>query len=1811
MIKNTLSKTHGSYSFSNQQFASLKLNRICTALSVVLPMCFMLPSTASTVTQKLVFKSTNQSMWGTGASTVFSNFDDPIFLGAEWDNSGKLFEIGNATNGNNGVRVDGTSSGKIGLETGWSIDSGTVNTQLPFSFELDIPDRRDLIQGSSFTFGVTKATLDSQAFLETISPSLQLYADLIVNANASLDVKGCYDAFFASDCGSASVNLLDFNTTRELISVNTGPDRSTAVKDGQVRVLDGFKELFAAGATAKDLIETEKDEDGKTKKVSIKLEPTVNIGGSPLVEVDVRIPDITEKSTLSTNVDVGSGGIDDILSTSGSDEFLNLDVDIDQLGTNLRILPPLGGNASVDFGVGSISSEFDLLDLSFTPSLSLDQDFSISIDRLGVSYEIERFDLSGNLVGSQQLVANSLTDQLSLLWNDSENINITPTYEISASLQNETGLSVNFDFNVDILKGSISAEVFGIELGSASFGPLAQLSNFDLPSADLLTLFNNSFGLEGFSALTGETIGLGLVNRTFDGSGTNNWGQSSSWVENLVPDDFANVQVINGEVFVTDNQQSSDLSVDSGAIVDITGTLVVEGSNISNNGTIQVTGKSFNPSVGRLEINATNLSGNGDIVLQSGFLTSSDSSVDRFIRGQNIVVEQSFISRVSIIRDISLRLSNGSSIVNNSNRSLLIRNAEISSADDNAFALNGTTLLVDSTLSNIDLAENATLNISSNSPFTPNNSFWNLGNDAIASIGNGAEIIVSSSDTSTENSLTLLGQKNGVAEINNNGRIEISSEFSQPGAVARMNLSADKTLFSGNGSIELIDGAIFGDSGDQGLYNEIGHTIKGTGFLYLNRGAIINDGQIWSEKLTTDPTTSNSLFLFGKLTNNGIIGARGTDQVFTLDNSEGITNITLSNAVISPSEALGSMTLTGGTWEAQDGALLRFDVEHAINNFFTNRSTLVLDGQASDIIINGPLQGSQQALLTRLDDGFLSFNNQGTLTLINNDFTSSNMFNTGVINMSSFSFLSGLDVNQGTINSTFGSEITELKRNASGALIEGSAFLTNARGLINDGTIRANDSLLWLLLGSGNDVAFTNNANMESVDGGFLRLTGLHERNGQQGQAEFAGGNSWGVYASNDSRTAIAIEARGSGDNQGIKSIFDTDLTLSGMAAHFYTQVNSNLIDLAESLEFIDKSASLTLANGQVFQSSKQLTNKGTLKLTEATYVGSSIVNDGSIVGHGSIVSNITNNQVIKAEGGQLTISGSIDNANGLIEVGSGGINSAGEKRDVLNITSNFVQGGKILIKENATLKGASSYFDTVLTNKGTIAVNSNVSSSFLLAAGSTNTGVISANNGARAFFGDFYNNKLNNTSGKISADNGELALLNYTISGGEIELTGNQSELSGTGVLQNVFLNLSKGIVSAENSIIPGINTLTISTSQAAKLNDATLQANNGAVLVLQNAEIDGAGGSVILAKNNGSVELSNVILDNLTLATEGSGKITDTATSHFSNMHLAGTIDVAQTGELNLYETNILSGSLTANGGSEIVMHNARLTGQNVATQNIDDQFDVLPVVTPGDLIITNGAFLRGSGSIDLVNLTNVGSIIADDTFALTIDVFGDQFENSGVMRATGNGGMVLLDEYVVNKGTVVVDSNMSVNSEYKQISGETIVNGRLSSGSVIMLDGSLSGIGAIESNVYIDEMAELNMLARMDSLAIDGDMELYGTLSVDLFSLDTFDTLTVADSLTFGDTTQFIFDLAEDIELFDNLVFEFLFFDEIFNLDLFSRSNVSFNREIDGFEWLIALNEDETSLSLIFVNAPAQTMMLLFGLAYLIRRTVYNKQ
>jgi hypothetical protein len=198
--------------------------------------------------------------------------------------------------------------------------------------------------------------------------------------------------------------------------------------------------------------------------------------------------------------------------------FLSVGFDVDTAGTVLGITPPLGAEASIDFGIGSIGASIDLMDLTLTPSLSLTQDLSLSIDNVSVAYEFSD--------GRATQFARNLTDKIAVRWNDSP-LGITPIYEIEASVSNNTGLAVDFKFNLDLLKGSIGAEVIGFDLGTSSFGPLASLP-VDLDGFSFPSIFDDTFGLGGFSAMRGAEINVAIARAQF-AAGQRDWDASASW----------------------------------------------------------------------------------------------------------------------------------------------------------------------------------------------------------------------------------------------------------------------------------------------------------------------------------------------------------------------------------------------------------------------------------------------------------------------------------------------------------------------------------------------------------------------------------------------------------------------------------------------------------------------------------------------------------------------------------------------------------------------------------------------------------------------------------------------------------------------------------------------------------------------------------------------------------------------------------------------------------------------------------------------------------------------------------------------------------------------------------------------------------------------------------------------------------------------------------------------------------------------------------------------------------------------------------
>lgn len=1769
-------------------------------------------SHAILVTQQVTFASSGQSMWGSGGSTQFSNLEDPLFLGTSWgsgyntDNSayisgqdkslkrrdavsGTIFNVGTAKEGSNGVKVSGATTGKIGIKTGLSIDSGTVNTRLPFEFTLDAPDRLDLVSGKTFEFGVSNMHLDGSAFLETISPTMQLYADLIVEAQASVTAKGCYDIWFDSDCGSTTKKLIDIDSTKELLSVNIGKDREAAVKDGEIRVLDGFKELFAAGATVAELddrIDSERDpNDPKKQKVSIDLKPKVDIGSGPIVEIDVRIPDISERSTLGgSGQSVGSSGVANVLSTSGSDDFLDLNIDVDALGTKLGILPPLGGSASVDFGVGSISANIDLLDLDFKPTLNLDQEFSLSIDSVDVRYEFDRTVLAGlaggTLSNRNSISVSDITDKIDVTWTDGLSIGITPIYSVQASLTNKTGLSVDFDFNIDILKGSVSGEVFGFDAGSASFGPLASLP-FDLGGFTLPPLFEDSFSLGGFGSARGAKIAIAISESVLT---ANNgiWTDSGAWDGNT-PNSNTDVQVggLGRTQTVTVNLAGSsagNLSVLTGGNINIGSgkSLSVYGDEITNDSNINVTG-------GALNLSSSTVSGDGNINLRNGGTLSSVSGLsDVDLRGQKIVTSGSSAS----INNINLELYD-TSVLSNSAATLNLVNTSIRKLSGEQFTLTGSQVnLTNTTLTGVDLDGNFTVLGS----VSNNQNVWDS-RGTTAKFSGKLEI---NNSTGGTNRMQIENRLSPSITIENDGQIIVRETSSN--TTSQLRLNDTNATFTGNGSVQLLgnNAYLLHRDGTGNLVNDLEHTIKGYGIIQGFDGTqgFTNKGYVWADVNNGTLEITDS-----KVTNQGTMGA-------TNNGTLNINALALSNATITQqngsgfNDDIGRMTLDGGTWIASNSGTINFDTGDEINDRFVNRADISLIGPRADITVTGrsnAFLGSSQ-VTNSLDEIDRFINGvPGKLTLVANNFDSSQFDNYGQLYISSGARVSGLQNYAGGLIQGSGT-------------LEGRASFANATGsFVNSGTIRAQGGQLNIVVPGNLDGQFTNNGIIEVMQGSQLSFSESNLVSMFSSGDTFSGGGTWAAYAG-DGTASIEFNP-GNLFGGGVEKLGDVNLILSGNGANFIARAsNGQQLYLHNTLKHITSNGTLDIQDGKFFSNSNALLNEGNIKLNDGYFSGQRITNKGEISGFGNIFNDITNEGTVRAQDGQLLFTRSINNVSSSANVVVGG-QSGGEYGDELRMSNGSISGGTVTVKTNTQLSGTGSLNNVKLVNSGTVVANRGGNLNLNTATGSSNTGTIGAQGGTLNLSGQ----ALNNTNGIILADQSNVVLQNFVVLGGNVDVVGINAALRGYGRLDNVEINVTEGAITADANG----QRLVLDPSSAAQLLNATLSAQSGGILLLTNGDFEGAGATLIRAQNGSIVELQNVSLNGIKLVTQGSGKIVDIASSQLTNVTIDGNAEVASTGKFNLNGTNILSGSLTAVSGGEIVLHDARLTGQNaelrpfvrdpndLPSDEPDPEFEIVSVVTPGDLTIKSGATLRGSGLIDLVNLTNNGLIHADAANALSIDVQGDTFTNDGTILATGAGGLNLLDKLVVNKGDVTVESELNVADEYRQEAGSTRVNGVMRAGSLIISNGNLSGEGSIESFAQVSQTGNLNASNMLDSLTFEDDLELFGSASFDLFSDGSSDTLTVNGDLSFSETTMLIFELAADVELFPNLTFEFLYVQSILNFDLLTTANVSFNRSLDAYHWLLLWNDAGDTLSITFVDEPAQLALLMLGLAYLVRR------
>ncbi|MGH7943498.1 MAG: beta strand repeat-containing protein [Opitutaceae bacterium] len=303
-----------------------------------------------------------------------------------------------------------------------------------------------------------------------------------------------------------------------------------------------------------------------------------------------------------------------------------------------------------------------------------------------------------------------------------------------------------------------------------------------------------------------------------------------------------------------------------------------------------------------------------------------------------------------------------------------------------------------------------------------------------------------------------------------------------------------------------------------------------------------------------------------------------------------------------------------------------------------------------------------------------------------------------------------------------------------------------------------------------------------------------------------------------------------------------------------------------------------------------------------------------------------------------------------------------------------------------------------------------------------------------------------------------------------------NQLTIRGSGKIGDNQMGLvNQGTIVADNASVP----LVIDPSAAGVTNTGTIRATAGASLVLEDGIFANTGGSIV-ADANSHVDVSN--------STITGGNLTSTGTGHFHaiNSFLSGlTIVAGSTVELsNGVSTTLLGNmvndgiiSLVATSGNNELKIDGAATVSGIGNITLSDATSnrILAASAGSTLTVAPSQSIIGAGSLGLntLGLVNQGTIIAVGTNPLVLDVVGASFTNSGVLKASGTGGISLSDTSVTNLGTLEIGPGSQVNAAgaFTQSgvnSAIKLTGGAFSSTGLALQDGSLAGTGVISGSV-----------------------------------------------------------------------------------------------------------------------------------------------
>ena len=398
-----------------------------------------------------------------------------------------------------GAELGIQSSGKVGLEFGYNIDSGTVDSSLAFSALADLPT---IANKSEFINLGTASTFVNGSFL-TQSPQLEAYMSAILKLSGSIDANACGALL---GCAPGSSPLPTVNLDQRILSIDAN---SLKLLDG---VLPGGKPL-AQVPIANQTLTLEGGATITPPAVGFKLTalglslvntlppgPTVTVD---LAELKIQIPDIATTGTKSGNV----------VNSTGRDDLLTATIDVDGAATLLGGLPPAGINfAPIDAGSFKIEISLDVLDVDMGAALGVTQNFELTptlMVELAFDHAVE---IAGTL-GLQNIWSGAWDElpDIALF----ETTTMTPTFWVEVLFKNETGLDLGLFGTLDFFKLSATGSVAGLQLldiGPLSLNGLLGISNslFETDKVGF-NIFQNTFALGGFERIQGASFSIAAV----------------------------------------------------------------------------------------------------------------------------------------------------------------------------------------------------------------------------------------------------------------------------------------------------------------------------------------------------------------------------------------------------------------------------------------------------------------------------------------------------------------------------------------------------------------------------------------------------------------------------------------------------------------------------------------------------------------------------------------------------------------------------------------------------------------------------------------------------------------------------------------------------------------------------------------------------------------------------------------------------------------------------------------------------------------------------------------------------------------------------------------------------------------------------------------------------------------------------------------------------------------------------------------------------------------------------------------------------